>query len=48
MLPLKLVKKFLRSTMDADRLSNLGVLSVKPRRAKFLDMEDLVNRFVIV
>lgn len=42
---LKLVKTFLRSTMDDSRLSNLGVLSVESRRAKSLDMEDFVNRF---
>lgn len=42
---LKLVKTYLRSTMDDDRLSNLGILSVESRRAKSLDMEDFVNRF---
>ncbi len=36
---------WLRSTMDDDRLSNLGVLSVESRRAKSLDMGDFVNRF---
>uniref|UniRef100_A0A3B3RJL6 DUF4371 domain-containing protein n=1 Tax=Paramormyrops kingsleyae TaxID=1676925 RepID=A0A3B3RJL6_9TELE len=42
---LKLVKTFLRSTMDDSRLSNLGVLSVESSRAKSLDMENFVNRF---
>lgn len=42
---LKLVKTYLRSTMDDDRLSNLGVLSVESRRAKSLDLEEFVNRF---
>ncbi|KAJ4933476.1 hypothetical protein JOQ06_030304 [Pogonophryne albipinna] len=41
----KLVKTCLRSTMDDDRLSNLGVLSVESRRAKSLDLEEFVNHF---
>ena len=42
---LKLVKTYLKSTMDDVRLSNLGVLSVESRRAKALDFGDFVNRF---
>ena len=42
---IKLVKNYLKSTMDDVRLSNLGVLSVESRRAKALDFGDFVNRF---
>ena len=42
---LKLVKTYLKSTMDDVRLSNLGVLSVESRRAKALHFGDFVKRF---
>lgn len=42
---LKLIKTHLRSTMDDDRLSSLGILSVESRRAKSLDLDEFVNRF---
>ncbi|XP_019905690.2 zinc finger MYM-type protein 1 isoform X1 [Esox lucius] len=42
---LKLVKTYLRSTMDDDMLNNLGVLSVESRRAKSIDLDDFVDRF---
>ncbi len=39
---LKLVKTYLRSTMSDDRLSNLGVLSIESRRAKALNLDELL------
>ncbi|XP_040890423.1 zinc finger MYM-type protein 1-like isoform X2 [Toxotes jaculatrix] len=42
---LKLVKTYLRSTMNDDRLSNLGVLSIESRRAKALSLDSFVDRF---
>lgn len=42
-----LVKTYLRSHMDDDRLSNLGVLSVESRRAKSLDLDEFVNQFAL-
>ena len=42
---LKLVKTSFKSTMDDVRLSNLGVLSIKSRRAKALDFDDFLNHF---
>lgn len=44
---LKLVKSYLRSTMDDERLSNLGVLSVELKRSTSLDMDEFVNRFAL-
>lgn len=44
---LKLVKSYLRSTMDDERLSNLGVLSVESKRATSLDMDEFVNQFAL-
>ncbi len=40
---LKLIKTHLRTTMTDDRLSNLGVLSIEVRRAKCLDLDDLLD-----
>ncbi|KAF0027018.1 hypothetical protein F2P81_019759 [Scophthalmus maximus] len=42
---LKLIKTHLRSTMDDDRLSSLGILSVESRRAKSLDLNEFVKQF---
>lgn len=42
---LKLVKTYLRSTMNDDRLSNLGVLSIESRRAKALNLDLFVDQF---
>ncbi|XP_019718752.1 zinc finger MYM-type protein 1 isoform X1 [Hippocampus comes] len=42
---LKLVKAYLGSTMNEDRLSNLGVLSIESRRAKALNLDSFVDRF---
>uniref|UniRef100_A0A6Q2XCH7 TTF-type domain-containing protein n=1 Tax=Esox lucius TaxID=8010 RepID=A0A6Q2XCH7_ESOLU len=44
---LKLVKSYLRSTMNDERLSNLGVLSVESRRAKSLNFDEFVNNFAL-
>ncbi len=44
---LKLVKSYLRSTMNDDRLSDLGVLSVESRRAKSLNLDEFVNFFAL-
>lgn len=42
---LKLIKNHLRTTMNNDRLSDLGVLSVESSRAKALDMDEFVRLF---
>lgn len=42
---LKLVKTYLRSTMNDERLSNLGVLSIESRRAKALSLDSFVEWF---
>lgn len=42
---LKLVKTYLRSTMNDERLNNLGVLSIESRRAKALSLDSFVDRF---
>ncbi|XP_035986697.1 zinc finger MYM-type protein 1-like isoform X1 [Fundulus heteroclitus] len=42
---LRRVKTYLRSTMNDDRLSNLGVLSIEWRRAKALNLDSFVDRF---
>ncbi|KAL6481128.1 hypothetical protein MHYP_G00092080 [Metynnis hypsauchen] len=42
---LKLVKTYLRSTMNDERLSNLGVLSIESKRAKALSLDSFVDRF---
>ncbi len=42
---LKLIKTFLRSTTTDERLSDLGVLSIEPRRAKVLDLDVFVDHF---
>lgn len=42
-----LIKTYLRSTMNDDRLGNMGVLSVESRRAKSLDLDDFVNKFAL-
>ena len=39
---LKLIKSHLRTTMNDDRLSNLGVLSIERRRARLLNLDDFV------
>ncbi|KAB5565298.1 hypothetical protein PHYPO_G00239520 [Pangasianodon hypophthalmus] len=44
---LKLVKSYLRSTMNDDGLSHLGVLSVESRRAKSLNLDEFVNFFAL-
>lgn len=42
---LKLIKNHLRTTMNDDRLSNLGVLSIESRRAKSIDMNKFIKVF---
>lgn len=42
---LKLIKSYLRSAVDDERLSSLGVLSVESKRATSLDVDEFVNRF---
>lgn len=42
---LKLVKTYLRSTMNDKRLSSLGVLSIESRRAKALNLDSFVDQF---
>ena len=42
---LKLIKNHLRTTMNDDRLSNLGVLSIERRRTRLLNLDDFVGRF---
>lgn len=42
---LKLVKTHLRTTMEEDRLSDLGVLSIEHRRAASLNLDEFVDRF---
>lgn len=43
---LKLVKDHLRSTMGGERLTNLAVLSIESERAKALDLNMFVQRYV--
>lgn len=42
---LKLIKNHLRTTMNDDRLSNIGVLSIERRRARSLNLDASVERF---
>ena len=42
---MKIIKNVLRSTMNNDRLSALGMISIETETARSLDYEDLVNRF---
>ena len=42
---LKLIKNPLRTTMNNERLSDLGVLSMESKRAKALDMDEFVRLF---
>lgn len=42
---LKLIKTHLRTTMNDERLSNIGVLSIEARRAKLLNLDDFVKHF---
>lgn len=42
---LKLIKNHLRTTMNNERLSDLGVLSVESNRAKALDMDEFIRLF---
>lgn len=44
---LKLIKSYLRSAVDDERLSNLGVLSVESKQATSLDIDEFVNRFAL-
>lgn len=44
---LKLIKTYLRSTMDDGRLSNQGVLSVEHEQAMSLDMNKFVKQFAL-
>jgi hAT family C-terminal dimerisation region len=39
---LKLIKNYLRSTMSAERLSDLAMLSIENERAKKLEISKLV------
>ena len=42
---LKLIKNHLRTTMQDNRLSHLGLLSIESRRAKALNMDDFIKVF---
>ena len=42
---LKLIKNYIRSTMSAERLSDLAKLSIENERAKKLDISKLVDIF---
>ena len=42
---LKLIKNHLRTTMNDDRLSNIGLLSIERRRARSLNLDAFVERF---
>ena len=44
---LKLIKTHLRTTMLDERLSNIAILSVHSRRAKALDLDKVVDKFVL-
>ena len=41
----KLIKKFHRSTMTEERLTNLGIISIESETAKRLDMTELTKIF---
>lgn len=45
---LKLIKNYLRSSMSNSRLSGLAVLSIEQERARSLDLNSLVSKFVEV
>uniref|UniRef100_A0A3B4WFJ0 TTF-type domain-containing protein n=1 Tax=Seriola lalandi dorsalis TaxID=1841481 RepID=A0A3B4WFJ0_SERLL len=42
---LKLIKNHFRTTMNDDRLGNIGVLSIERRRARSLNLDAFVERF---
>jgi len=42
---LKIIKNYLRSTMNQDRLSDLSLLSIEWDLAKSLDYSDLIENF---
>ncbi|KAK4874650.1 hypothetical protein RN001_014010 [Aquatica leii] len=42
---LKIIKKYLRSTMGQNRLSNLAIISIETDQLKELDTEDLIKQF---
>ena len=42
---MRLIKNYLRSTMDDSRLSSLAVLGIHVSRAKFIDMDKVVSKF---
>ena len=42
---LKLIEKYLRSTMTQDRLSSLGTLSIENDNAENLDFSALIQNF---
>ena len=43
---LKLIKTHLRTTMLDDRLSDVAVLSMHPARARSLDLDKVLDKFV--
>lgn len=45
---LKLIKNYLRSSMSNSRLSGLSILSIEQERARSLDLNNLVSKFVEV
>lgn len=43
---LKLIKNFVRSTMTQSRLSSLAIISIEHERAKHVDLDAVVDRFL--
>lgn len=42
---LKIIKNYLRSTMAEERLSGLSIISIENRRARNLNLEEVINKF---
>ena len=42
---LKIVKNYLRSTMEQDRLSNLSIISIEHQRTSSISFDDIINTF---
>ena len=42
---LKIVKNYLRSTMEQDRLSNLSINSIEHQRTSSISFDDIINTF---
>lgn len=45
---LKLIKTWLRTRMEQDRLSDLGMIGINSQLARNLDIEELVERYVLL